>query len=75
MAGPHVAGEVALLWSAVPSLKGNIAATTEIIERSAKPTTSTQSCGGVSGSTIPNNTFGWGVIDAYAAVQAGKASQ
>ena len=73
MAGPHVAGEVALLWSAVPSLRGNIAATTEIIERSAKPTTSTQSCGGVSGSTIPNNTFGWGVIDAYAAVQAGRS--
>ena len=73
MAGPHVVGEVALLWSAVPALKGNIAATTTLIEKSAKPTTSTQSCGGVAGSAIPNNVFGYGTIDAYAAVQAGLA--
>ena len=36
MAGPHVVGEVALLWSAVPALKGNIAATTYVIENFAE---------------------------------------
>jgi uncharacterized repeat protein (TIGR01451 family) len=29
-----------------------------------------QTCGGVSSATIPNNTFGWGRIDAWAAYQA-----
>jgi serine protease AprX len=69
MAGPHVAGEVALLWSAVPALRGNTAETTRIISASAKATTTTQTCGGVAGTAIPNNTFGWGLIDAYAAIR------
>ncbi len=69
MAGPHVAGQVALLWSAVPSLRGNTAETTRIITASAKATTTTQTCGGVAGTAIPNNTFGWGLIDAYAAIR------
>jgi subtilisin family serine protease len=73
MAGPHVVGEVALLWSAVPALKGKLAQTTDVITHSAKATTSTQTCGGVSGSSIPNNTFGYGLIDAYAAVIRGQS--
>jgi subtilisin family serine protease len=36
MAGPHVTGLVALLWSARPDLIGNIDATQEIIRRSAR---------------------------------------
>jgi hypothetical protein len=37
MAGPHVTGLVALLWSARPDLRADIQATQEIIRRSAKP--------------------------------------
>jgi subtilisin family serine protease len=37
MAGPHVAGLVALIWSANPALIGQIEATEEIIRQSAKP--------------------------------------
>lgn len=37
MAGPHVAGLVALIWSANPKLIGRIDATEEIIRRSATP--------------------------------------
>jgi subtilisin family serine protease len=37
MAGPHVTGLVALLWSARPDLRGDIEATQEIIRRSARP--------------------------------------
>lgn len=37
MAGPHVTGLVALIWSARPDLRGNIDATEEIIRRSAMP--------------------------------------
>jgi hypothetical protein len=37
MAGPHVAGLVALIWSANPALIGQIDTTEEIIRRSATP--------------------------------------
>lgn len=69
MAAPHVAGLAALLMSADPSLKGQPARLEAIIKRSAVPLyLSTQTCGGVSGSALPNNTFGAGRIDAKAAV-------
>ncbi len=70
MAGPHVVGQVALMWSANPKLIGKIEETTEIIRKTATPKTTTESCGGVEGSMIPNNTYGYGFINAYAAVQA-----
>ena len=70
MAGPHVAGEVALLLSAAPSLKGQVDAVETIITHSAVPRTSSQTCGGVPGTEIPNNTYGWGRIDAFQAVNA-----
>ena len=37
MAGPHVVGAVALMWSANPKLIGNIQRTREILDRSAQP--------------------------------------
>jgi subtilisin family serine protease len=68
MAGPHVVGAVALAWSADRSLIGNIDGTVELFRKTATPKTSTENCGGVSGTSIPNNTFGWGHLDAYKAV-------
>lgn len=70
MASPHTAGLVALIWSAAPSYRGNIAGTEAIIKSAAAPLTSSQTCGGVPGTSIPNNTYGSGRIDALAAVQA-----
>lgn len=70
MAGPHVAGAVALILSANPELIGEVNWVEDILEKTATPKTSTQTCGGVSGSTIPNNTFGWGRIDALEAVRS-----
>jgi len=74
MAAPHVAGLVALLISADPSLAGNVDALEWIITRTAVPRTTSQDCGNVSGSEIPNNTYGWGRIDALAASQAHNLS-
>ena len=37
MAGPHVAGVVALMWSANPALKGDIDRTTAILTSTAQP--------------------------------------
>jgi subtilisin family serine protease len=68
MAAPHVAGLVALLFSANPGLIGQEEEIESLIESSALPLTSTQTCGGIPGSDIPNNTFGYGRIDAWAAI-------
>jgi serine protease AprX len=68
MAGPHVVGLVALLLSAHPELKGNVDMIEYIITHSAVPRTTTQTCGGLSTNAIPNNTYGWGRIDALAAI-------
>jgi serine protease AprX len=65
MASPHVTGLVALLLSADPLLRGNVDAIENIIRQSSVPLTTTiQDCGGVSGSQVPNNTYGYGRIDA-----------
>lgn len=70
MAGPHVAGLVALLWSAHPGLRGDVAETTRLIRATARPKTATERCGAVAGDAIPNNTYGYGIIDAWAAAAA-----
>ncbi len=63
MAAPHVAGQVALLISSKPSLAGDVDRLEECIEGTARPRTTTESCSGVPGSQVPNNTFGWGRIE------------
>jgi serine protease AprX len=72
MAGPHVVGTVALLWSAVPCLIGNVDATEWIIAHAARPRTTTQTCGGDGPGDVPNNVYGWGIVDALAAVKASR---
>lgn len=69
MASPHTAGTVALVWAAAPGYRANISGTEAILRSSALPLTTTQECGGVPGSTVPNNTYGWGRLDALKAVQ------
>ena len=69
MAGPHVAGAVALLISARPALAGNVELIENILEQTAEHLTTTEGCGGDSPTASPNNTFGFGRIDILAAVQ------
>jgi subtilisin family serine protease len=63
MASPHVAGTVALLISAVPSLRGDIDQLRSILDQTATDTAGT--CGGTNAN---NNTWGQGKLDAFAAV-------
>jgi subtilisin family serine protease len=73
MAGPHVVGVVALLWSARPALARNIAATKMLLQNTANPAVTVspaQTCGGTTSSEIPNNSFGYGRVNALAAVNA-----
>lgn len=67
MAAPHVAGAAALLLSALPALTGQPEALEARLKGAAVPRTTTETCGGIPGSNLPNNTFGWGRLDAKAA--------
>ncbi|WP_341717829.1 S8 family serine peptidase [Micromonospora sp. FIMYZ51] len=70
MAAPHVAGTVALLWSAAPGLRGDLDATEELLDRTARDVDAT-TCGGT---PADNNVFGEGRLDAYAAVREAPRS-
>lgn len=69
MAAPLVAGTVALMWSANPSLLGDYERTVALIKGSARPLRD-DSCG--DGQQVPNNVYGYGRVDAYAAVQRAR---
>jgi subtilisin family serine protease len=77
MAGPHVAGVVALMWSANPSLIGDIAATEQILVETATPydygTLGIPSCGDPA--VTPDDAVGYGLVNAYEAVQAALAQK
>jgi subtilisin family serine protease len=64
MASPHVAGTVALIWSAAPALIGDIDGTRALLDGTAIDTDDPQ-CGGTPGD---NNVWGEGRLDAFAAV-------
>ncbi|MCB0571059.1 MAG: S8 family peptidase [Phaeodactylibacter sp.] len=67
MAGPHVVGAVALLLSAKPEMAGNVGAITGMLKNTALGLTASNGCGGDGPEAIPNNTYGYGRIDALAA--------
>lgn len=70
MAGPHVVGTVALMISANPALAGQVDSIEAILRRTARPRFSNQDCGPLAGDQSPNAVFGYGMIDARAAVEA-----
>jgi serine protease AprX len=70
MAGPHVAGLVALMIQARPALAGQVSMIEQIIDASAvKLYPAGTFCGADNATSSPNNVFGAGRIDALAAVQ------
>ncbi|MGV9778562.1 S8 family serine peptidase [Streptosporangium sp. NPDC003464] len=71
MASPHVAATVALMWSASPALQGDIAATRELLDRTAIDVDDTR-CGGTA---ADNNVWGEGRLDTFAAVQAAPVGE
>ncbi|MFI7604368.1 S8 family serine peptidase [Micromonospora sp. NPDC049366] len=64
MATPHVSATVALIWSAAPSLRGDVAATEKLLNETATDVDATE-CGGTPAN---NNVFGEGRLNAYQAV-------
>ncbi|MFJ8254025.1 S8 family serine peptidase [Streptomyces sp. NPDC094466] len=65
MATPHVAGAVALLWAASPSLIGDIEKTRTLLNQGARDVEDTH-CGGTAEA---NNVWGEGKLDILASVQ------
>ncbi|MFN0015419.1 MAG: S8 family serine peptidase [Saprospiraceae bacterium] len=71
MAGPHVAGVVALMLSARPDLIGQVTVLENLMKNTAVPRfSSSPHCGTDNASSRPNNKYGWGRVDALAAVNA-----
>ncbi len=77
MAGPHVAGIVALMWSANPKLIGNIDRTEAILRQSVSPYRGAAAIGcAESGAPAqPRNVIGYGMVDAFAAVKQAVAER
>lgn len=70
MAGPHIAGVVALIWSANNDLIGDIEATREILLNTADGITTPNNRTVCGGNGVPNNLYGMGMVNAHAAVEA-----
>jgi subtilisin family serine protease len=68
MATPHIAGAMALLWNAVPSLRHQLTDSRDALNNSAVHLSDTQ-CGDAG---PPNNVYGWGRVNILAAVGGGS---
>lgn len=68
MASPHTAGVAALLLSAEPGLAGRTDLIKTILQRTANPVPNYQ-CGASPGG-VPNNVFGWGIVNARRAIES-----
>jgi len=76
MAGPHVVGLVALMLSARPELAGHVEDIETIIEQTSVFRSDTLECSPNSpGNLRPNHAYGWGRVDALAAVYQALAWQ
>ncbi len=69
MAGPHVAGAVALLINAKPSLAGQVDEIKELLRSTAVQLTDSTECSGNTALESPNFYYGYGRIDVLGAVK------
>lgn len=70
MAGPHVVGLVALMISANPEIAGYVEDIEDIVEQTSIFLADSADCGPSIGTDRPNHVYGWGRVNALAAVQA-----
>jgi subtilisin family serine protease len=75
MAGPHVAGAVALMISANPDLAGDVEAIESILKTTADELYHEANCGDFLGQSTPNPMFGYGIINLDKAIAKSLAYQ
>jgi serine protease AprX len=68
MSGPHVTGVVALMISANSRLSGQVDTIEKIIKETARKRKAETICSQTA-DAIPNNSYGFGIIDAFSAVK------
>ncbi|MDG4833695.1 S8 family serine peptidase [Solwaraspora sp. WMMD1047] len=73
MAAPHVAGVVALMWSANPALVGDLDRTRALLRETATPVAGVESSGD-DGCGPATNVEGAGLVNGYAATRAAMAA-
>ena len=70
LAAPHITGAVALLISANPELRGKVDILQMLLKTSAEPKVSAACSPFVD---VPNDVWGWGILNVYNAVLAAQA--
>ncbi len=70
MAAPHSTALVALIWNAAPCLRGDVPTTKQIMMETAEAKIDGQCPPFVD---HPNDVWGWGILDALAAVQLAQS--
>lgn len=73
MSAPHVAGLVALMWTAGDCLIGDYVTTETLIQETATPIPYATGNGDEGPGNVPNHATGWGEINALAAVNKALA--
>jgi subtilisin family serine protease len=74
MAAPHVSGAIALLWSAHPELRHQIALTENLLNDAAADVPLPVAGTSCTTAEYPNNVYGFGRLDVKAAVDLAAAS-
>ncbi|KAI9295413.1 subtilisin-like protein, partial [Neoconidiobolus thromboides FSU 785] len=69
MASPHVSGAALLVMAACPNLERNVDLVAKVLRQSATVQYSKLKCGGDSTTKVPNNEFGYGIINVAKALQ------
>jgi len=69
MAGPHVAGAVALIINANPSLRGKVELIEDLLLETAEVKFSDTDCLDILGQNTPNHVYGYGRINVLKAVE------
>lgn len=76
MASPHVGGAVALITAMCPCYARNVSAIQDLLQQTAvhlTPPSGQRLCGGDTVNSVPNNFFGYGRINVFAAVKKCQA--
>lgn len=71
MASPHVTGAIPLIWQALPGLLRNPVQTVAVLQDASSP----RDFNGCGSSGVPNNVYGYGMLNILSAVSPGRRDE